>query len=568
MKLFWRLWKRILWLPLLLVFALPVQSQVCPAGTHPAWYGTTRDQVTDLIRELICVDIEGRLFSIFDTATVGVWNDVLVVDGEVHADIAAALTAATANSTVFVPPGTFTLSASLALNKANLKLVCAGIGVTTIVAADSLNANLFQITANGVEVSHCTLDGNKANQTSGAGFNVQSADDVVLDHVEIKDTWDKAVQASDVDNFRLTDYIIANANQAGNFKAIQINGVAGSSKGIYIRGGKLDQSAANAGCIAIASATNGNTISKIRVTDNECIVGDAGGVDTLGIEFFNASGGIIEDYRATDNDVYGENTTNTNIFGISDGGSAANNRNGRFIGNTVRDANKIAYEIVAASGITGVGNSATNSGRSKFGGGANDITWVANDHQGFVDTGNGNQHIELDNSTMKNIKIIGNNFQCFRFMAIQFIASTGTTEFSIQGNTFDGCNRVMSGMAGVRIEGADVGDISGNTFRDISDTNGRAISINATAGSQISYSGNRFANIALSNVGNFVTGGDTVAENRDLDMIEHAGVIFTALGAHPNGTFVYCSDCTIANPCAAAGTGAHAKRLNGVWVCN
>jgi hypothetical protein len=43
---------------------------------------------------------------------------------------------------------------------------------------------------------------------------------------------------------------------------------------------------------------------------------------------------------------------------------------------------------------------------------------------------------------------------------------------------------------------------------------------------------------------------------------------FASLGAGSNGTLVYCSDCTIANPCAAAGTGAFAKRLNNIWVCN
>lgn len=46
------------------------------------------------------------------------------------------------------------------------------------------------------------------------------------------------------------------------------------------------------------------------------------------------------------------------------------------------------------------------------------------------------------------------------------------------------------------------------------------------------------------------------------------GVTFASLGTPSNGTFVYCSDCTIAATCAAAGTGALAKRLNGVWVCN
>ncbi|MCP5101874.1 MAG: hypothetical protein GY950_00760 [bacterium] len=48
-----------------------------------------------------------------------------------------------------------------------------------------------------------------------------------------------------------------------------------------------------------------------------------------------------------------------------------------------------------------------------------------------------------------------------------------------------------------------------------------------------------------------------------------AGAAFANLpGAPTNGMIIYCSDCTIANPCAGAGTGAIAKRLNAVWVCN
>ncbi len=35
-----------------------------------------------------------------------------------------------------------------------------------------------------------------------------------------------------------------------------------------------------------------------------------------------------------------------------------------------------------------------------------------------------------------------------------------------------------------------------------------------------------------------------------------------------NGVMVYCENCTIANPCASGGTGAIAKYLNNVWVCN
>ena len=43
---------------------------------------------------------------------------------------------------------------------------------------------------------------------------------------------------------------------------------------------------------------------------------------------------------------------------------------------------------------------------------------------------------------------------------------------------------------------------------------------------------------------------------------------FANLGTPANGTMAYCSDCTVANPCAGSGTGALAKRLNGAWVCN
>lgn len=35
-----------------------------------------------------------------------------------------------------------------------------------------------------------------------------------------------------------------------------------------------------------------------------------------------------------------------------------------------------------------------------------------------------------------------------------------------------------------------------------------------------------------------------------------------------DGGMVFCSDCTIASPCASGGNGAIAKRLNGAWVCN
>lgn len=53
--------------------------------------------------------------------------------------------------------------------------------------------------------------------------------------------------------------------------------------------------------------------------------------------------------------------------------------------------------------------------------------------------------------------------------------------------------------------------------------------------------------------------------------LQSIGVDFAGLGAiaaPADGSIIYCSDCTIASPCAGVGTGAIAKRLNGAWVCN
>lgn len=64
------------------------------------------------------------------------------------------------------------------------------------------------------------------------------------------------------------------------------------------------------------------------------------------------------------------------------------------------------------------------------------------------------------------------------------------------------------------------------------------------------------------------TSGDTVFTRVAAGEWGWTAVAFASLGTPANGSFAYCNDCTLANPCAGAGTGALAKRLNGVWVCN
>jgi hypothetical protein len=88
------------------------------------------------------------------------------------------------------------------------------------------------------------------------------------------------------------------------------------------------------------------------------------------------------------------------------------------------------------------------------------------------------------------------------------------------------------------------------------------------SGSQIPYtnpmaSSHRFTPTSL--------GIGTTSPVANLDVVGTAhlsGNLFAGLGTPANGTLVYCQDCTITSPCAGSGTGALAKRLNGVWVCN
>lgn len=91
---------------------------------------------------------------------------------------------------------------------------------------------------------------------------------------------------------------------------------------------------------------------------------------------------------------------------------------------------------------------------------------------------------------------------------------------------------------------------------------------NATAiGAESYVDSDNTVSIGDENVTNVKIGSASQA-SADLKLITFTATLFAALGTPSNGTIAYCSDCTIASPCADSGTGALAKRLNGAWVCN
>lgn len=122
---------------------------------------------------------------------------------------------------------------------------------------------------------------------------------------------------------------------------------------------------------------------------------------------------------------------------------------------------------------------------------------------------------------------------------------------------------------GIGLFGCEGCVISGNTVDESGLATGNVDAINVSNNAfvtGISILGNRLTpkgtGLAVDDPGNWA--GLVV----DSSLIAFPPTTFANLGTPRNGTLGYCSNCTVANPCAAGGTGALAKRLNGAWVCN
>jgi len=122
---------------------------------------------------------------------------------------------------------------------------------------------------------------------------------------------------------------------------------------------------------------------------------------------------------------------------------------------------------------------------------------------------------------------------------IRMVSGTATNpSYAFSAETNTGFFRSASNVIGVSVAGTEQFQFQNNQFR----TNG-GIKIGAA-------------------------GADVTLGVASANVMTLSAVAFASLGTPSNGAFAYCSDCTIANPCASGGTGALAKRLNSVWVCN
>src|SRR5262245_31192678 len=173
-------------------------------------------------------------------------------------------------------------------------------------------------------------------------------------------------------------------------------------------------------------------------------------------------------------------------------------------------------------------------------------------------------------------------------------AAGETNWTNAMNNNFDVLDAIFSGLTGTMPNGAvPIGNGTGFTVATITGTTNRvtvangagsitlntpqdthtgatpqfsALGLGVTAGSAGTLKTNQEATIS----GNIGVGTTATPATNISGVVGFRPITFAALSTtlSVNGMMVYCSDCTIASPCAGGGTGAIAKRLNNINVCN
>jgi hypothetical protein len=132
--------------------------------------------------------------------------------------------------------------------------------------------------------------------------------------------------------------------------------------------------------------------------------------------------------------------------------------------------------------------------------------------------------------------------------------------FSITGNMMF---NIASGGCAIYSDGTNTGIISGNTFYGPNDSSGTGINIGANAIN---------TEIAKNSIVGFLRPISCASSSSTINHVLTGGLTFGQLSANitaaANGSIIYVSDGTKADPVAGSGTGCIAKRLNGGWVGN
>lgn len=518
-------------------------AQTCPAGTVPLPWGVTRDQATDQIRQIFCQDSNGRIYS--STVTDRLVRNCASYDvGDAAAKILACVAALPATGGIADARGldgaqTFGSNFLAGLTKPVTFLLGAGTYTTVPLELPASSAPPGLVRIIGAGLGQTILIPSAANQALIRGTTTPGL-------------------ASDSDYF--ADFSVK-AHAAGSTgPAIDMTGFRGTA---FERIGYLSNGAANSNSFfhfaASPSKCYNNSIIRPRVADqtgpatvflfDNNGAGASGNANLQDIEvpwIYNNTGittvidarrssavsirgGDVEDNPGATVLIPGETTRMEGVFLENNAANAIVGTNGAdgssfdvlLLGNTA----PIAQTWSIAAGQTG---------------------WLVLNNYGPVTVTNnsGNPYNLVQNGSVLNL-----------LFARDLILPNDTT--STLGYMQAGDDPTL-GPLGLNflLHPSAIGANRYAAFIAGDSLAYRNLSFFPSGGAHVCI-GNTACDEALHVTGNVKSEAQIFT-----------GLTFATLGAPANGKVVYCSDCTIANPCAGAGTGAVAKRLNGVWVCN
>lgn len=542
-----------------------------------------------------------------NNTTVASINGILLVGSTTYPTLASALAAATNNTKIIVPCGTFSVASGNTISQTGLKIIGSGLDCSTL-SITSTTGDVFTVTGDSFGLSDLTVLG--TGRTAGAVIRAQARKGIVQ-NVRFKDVYR---------GFQDTDAALATLWVLENILWNTTTGHSGAAA--YVGGGN-----------AVSDITFINWKSEGQVAtydEPQAIVDD--GSDTIRFIHFDMG------YSAVTVQTQSGMAVRSSFSGVP--------HVARMI---YIDQSPLSGEtnVNTADGITISAGSDINVTNSVVTGWQNAINISGGD--GIAIDGNlfliqTQQGVKVSNSAAKNITITRNRFSADGLNATNTFddiqVAAGTSFFTVVGNHFgtdisaalgEGTPTNKPKYAIEVLSGASANyTIGPNKFNQVSDF-GTGFVNDQGNGAQYALSSGFAATPAYSFLGDLTTGfwhesanhidlsiggvnffdwgsaafglnlaritwangdPDSVAADTGISrpnanevavgngtandktaQVDYktwlsTGTVFAGLGTPTNGAFVYCSDCTIANPCAGGGTGALAKRLNGVWVCN
>jgi hypothetical protein len=504
-------------------------------------------------------------------------NGTIVVDGVKYPQTAigvnSAIAAATSGQTVLIPKS-FSLGGTITLNEAGVTLQC--INGAQLTLANSANSDLIAVTASNTRVTGCILDGNKTNQTTGGfGFNIASTrvNHLDIDHNQIQNTWNEGIRIANASYLRITQNRFINNGLGGGTTVFAIDYTMASSATtesfITISDNDIDETSSLTGGINLAANISSGVIQKWHLDRNTIIVGNNGSNVELGIQAFAGalSGNVVSDGTVNGNRISGADSINTAIWGISVGLASVSHGNVTVIGNTMRDTRAVCIEGIG-SGISITGNTCDDTDGISVSTNAaviNGLTISSNvlvngsgayaqsaQIQVFGSPSYGIRGVVVSSNSILNVPT---NRSCIYVLGNK---AGIVSDSSFVGNTCIGQTVGMTQHALLLQQTSNIA-VKQNMVRDWVGTSiyGIAVGSNST---RTMLSDNCFSNTT----GTWLDQGTTTL----IDDIAGVGFNWPGMSSEANGSRIFCTNCTIANPCASGGSGALAKRLNGAWVCN